>query len=297
MLTYTGAQAQFINDGEDYEPVYTDTVEVSKQKPQGKVEEAYIVMNQPMTIFVNEDVTTHVIMPEAVKMVDISTKRVAGDQCTDNMVRIKPVERMYDHELAGTITLIGERNVVQYKMVYVSRPEKASTLFEVSGRDVNNYINPEVTMSESDMARFAYQVFNSKKKFYNITKNLYGIKAQINNIYAIDNYFFVDFSLYNKTNIKFDIDEIRIKLTDKKQSKATNSQTIELTPVWALNKATSFQKGYRNVIVIDKLTFPNEKVLKLEISERQISGRAISIPISYSSILHADSFNRALMGD
>ena len=117
----------------------------------------------------------------------------------------------------------------------------------------------------------------------------------INNIYAVDDLFFIDFSLYNKTNIKFDIDEIRIKLTDKKEDKATNVQTIELTPVFELNKQSSFKKGYRNIIVLNKLTFPNEKILHLEISENQISGRVIYIPIEYSDILNADGFDERLM--
>lgn len=132
-------------------------------------------------------------------------------------------------------------------------------------------------------------------KFHNIHYKKYGIKAVINNIYAIDDYFFVDFSLYNHTNIKFDIDEIRVKLTDKKESKATNTQTIELTPTYMLNKTNTFKKGYRNVLVLNKLTFPDEKILNLEISENQISGRVIYIPIEYSDILHADGFSQQLM--
>ena len=110
----------------------------------------------------------------------------------------------------------------------------------------------------------------------------------VNNIYTVNDKFFIDFSLTNKSNIKYDIDEIRIKLTDKKETKATNSQTVELSPVFSLNQAKSFKRSYRNVIVVDKLTFPDEKVLRLEISEKQISGRTISIPIEYADILHAD---------
>ena len=68
-----------------------------------------------------------------------------------------------------------------------------------------------------------------------------------------------------------------------------------MTPVYSLNRARSFKKAYRNVIVIDKLTFPNEKVLRLEISENQISGRVIYIPIEYEDILNADSFDEGFM--
>lgn len=63
----------------------------------------------------------------------------------------------------------------------------------------------------------------------------HGIHAVVNNIYTVDDFYFIDFSLYNKTKIKYDIDEIRIKLTDKKEVKATNSQTIELQPVYSLS--------------------------------------------------------------
>ena len=117
----------------------------------------------------------------------------------------------------------------------------------------------------------------------------------MNNIYTVNDYFFIDFSLYNKTKIKYDIDEIRIKLTDKKEAKATNSQTIELSPVYSLNRAKSFLSGYRNVIVIDKLTFPDEKILRLEIAEDQISGRVVYIPIEYEDVLNADSFDKRLI--
>ena len=41
-------------------------------------------------IYVNSEVTTHIVMPENIKLVDISTTKIMGNQCADNMVRIKP---------------------------------------------------------------------------------------------------------------------------------------------------------------------------------------------------------------
>jgi conjugative transposon TraN protein len=123
----------------------------------------------------------------------------------------------------------------------------------------------------------------------------YGIRAQVNNIYTVGDYFFIDFSLQNKSNIKYDIAEIRLKLMDKKELKATNSQTIELTPVYMVNHADHFTKNYRNVIVLKKLTFPEEKKLRLEITEDQISGRVSYLDINYRDILNADSFASELL--
>ena len=59
--------------------------------------------------------------------------------------------------------------------------------------------------------------------------------------------------------------------------------------------AKKFQKNYRNVLVLPKLTFPDEKVLRLEISENQISGRVIVLTIEYEDILNADGFDSDIL--
>jgi hypothetical protein len=86
-----------------------------------------------------------------------------------------------------------------------------------------------------------------------------------------------------------------VKLADKKVSKATNAQVIELKPELVLEQSKSFLHGYRNVIVVKKMTFPNDKVLTIEMSEKQISGRSISLNIDYEDVLNADSFNSSLL--
>jgi hypothetical protein len=279
-----------------YRDIVPDTAKVHYIHRQS-MEDAYIFNSDlhKNTVYVNEQVTTHIVMPENIKLVDISTNNIIGNQCEDNIVRIKPAGRMYDHELAGTMTVIGERHISQLNIVYVKGPARANSIYNIDLRDTKRYNNPDVLMPEAEMAKFAWAIYGMPAHFHNIQYKKYGIKAVVNNIYAIDDYFFIDFSLYNNTKIKFNIDEIRIKLTDKKETKATNTQTIELTPAYMLNHINSFKKGYRNIIVLNKLTFPDEKILNLEISENQISGRVIYIPIEYSDILHADGFDEQLM--
>lgn len=254
-------------------------------------------------IYVNREVTTHIVMPENIKMVDISTTKIAGNQCTDNIVRIKPScgsdsipEAGYrDNELLGTLTLIGERHIAQYDILYTQSPQMAASIFEVPYSHTQSYINPEVTMPMAEMARYAWAVYGSGRKYNQIVSRAHGMKAVVNNIYAVGDYFFIDYSLQNKTKIAYDIEELRVKLTDKKETKATNSQTIELSPVLSLNHVRKFKKSYRNVLVLPKLTFPDEKVLRLEISENQISGRVITLTIEYEDILHADGFDSDIL--
>lgn len=248
-------------------------------------------------ILVNSGVTTHIVMPENIKMVDISTDRIMGNQCTDNIVRIKPsapndsVQEDYkENELLGTVTLIGERHIAQYDIVYTREPDSAASIFHVPYSDTESYVNPGVSMPVSEMARYAWAVYGSKRKYHQVVSNAHGIRATVNNIYSVGDYFFIDYSLRNRTKIPYDIEEVRVKLEDKKETKATNSQTVELTPVFSLNSARKFKKDYRNVLVLPKLTFPEEKVLRIEISESQISGRTVTLTIEYEDILNADGF-------
>lgn len=254
-------------------------------------------------IYVNREVTTHIVMPENIKLVDISTTKIIGNQCADNIVRIKPYQEndsipsteYKEAELLGTLTLIGERHIAQYDILYTTSPNMAASIYQVAYSDTKSYINPEVSMPMSEMARYAWVVYGSKRKFNQVVSKAHGMKATVNNIYSIGDFFFIDYSLQNKTKIAYDIEEIRVKLTDKKETKATNSQTIELTPVFSLNHAKKFKKDYRNVLVLPKLTFPDEKVLRLEISENQISGRVITLTIEYEDILHADGFDSDIL--
>lgn len=254
-------------------------------------------------IYVNREVTTHIVMPENIKLVDISTAKIIGNQCADNIVRIKPYQEndsipsteYKEAELLGTLTLIGERHIAQYDILYTTSPNMAASIYQVAYSDTKSYINQEVSMPMSEMARYAWAVYGSKRKFNQVVSKAHEMKATVNNIYSIGDFFFIDYSLQNKTKIAYDIEEIRVKLTDKKETKATNSQTIELTPVFSLNPAKKFKKDYRNVLVLPKLTFPDEKVLRLEISENQISGRVITLTIEYEDILHADGFDSDIL--
>lgn len=250
------------------------------------------------TILVNKDVTTHIIMPENIKLVDISTDRIVGDQCADNMLRLKPLtdsitmqEPLEEGAFMGAVTLIGERHVAQYNLVYTNNPMRSNAMYKVKYSTTDNYSNPEIPMTEGEMANYAWAISNTGRKYHTIRSKAFGIDAQIYNIYSMGNYFFLDLVLQNNTKIQYDIAQMRITLSDKKEDKATNSQTLELTPAFVLNKDRSFKKNYRQVVVLPKLTYPEEKVLTIEITEDQISGRVISIPIQYEDILHADCFN------
>ena len=245
---------------------------------------------------VNEQVTTVITATEPIRFVDISTDKVAGDQPISNTIRLKPKEAGHaDGDVLAIVTIVTERYRVQYALIYTTRLQEAVTDKEVQMEEQQPFHNPAVSLSTEDMYRFARQIWTSPARYRDVSNRKHRMIMRLNNTSAVGEYFFIDFSVENRTDIRFDIDEIRVKLADKKVSKATNSQIIELKPEMMLEKTKSFLHGYRNVMVVRKMTFPNDKVLTIEMSEKQISGRTISVNIDYEDVLNADSFNRSLL--
>lgn len=252
--------------------------------------------NEMEQLTVNENVTTVITAPEPIRLVDISTDWVVGDKPIYNVIRLKPKEGDHeDGDIIAIVTVVTERFRSQYALIYTSRIEEAVSDKEVLLSERTAFHNPAVSMSTEEMVRYARRIWNSPAKYRNIKTHRHRLTMRLNNVYTVGEYFFIDFSVDNRTNLRFDIDELRFKLDDKKQTKSTNVQTVELKPVLVLDKSPCFNHGYRNVVVLKKMTFPNDKVLTIELSEQQISGRTISMTIEYEDVLAADSFDKLLL--
>ena len=229
---------------------------------------------------VNDQVTTVITATEPIRFVDISTDKVAGDQPLSNTVRLKPKEGAdvnADGDILAVVTIITERYRVQYGLIYTTRLSEAVTEKTVLHSEVIPYNNPAVSMSTEEMSRFAWKVWNSPTRYRNVGARKHHMGIRLNNIYSAGEYFFI------------------VKVEDKRQTRAANSQSIELTPAFMLHNPSGFLHGYRNVLVLRKLTFPNDKVLTIEVSEKQVSGRTITLSIDYEDVLYADSFSKTLL--
>ena len=247
---------------------------------------------------VNENVTTVITASEPVRFVDISTDAVVGDQPINNTIRLKPKEGADVHadgDVLAIVTIVTERYRTQYALIYTTRLTEAVTDKQIQPEEKIAYHNPSVSMSTEEMTKYARKIWNSPARIRNVSTKQHRMTMRLDNIYSVGEYFFLDFSIENRTNIRFDIDELRVKLCDKKQSKATNVQMVELTPAMVLDQSRAFKYGYRNVIVLKKMTFPNDKILSIELSEKQISGRTITLNIDYEDVLYADSFSSILL--
>jgi conjugative transposon TraN protein len=242
-------------------------------------------------VYLPDNLSVHFISPEPIKYVDISSKCIAGDMPVNNILRIR-----YKADSAkailkdAVITIVGEKFMAQYHVVYSSDGNGGAiqTDIEISPDDTRPLNFPRVGLTEREMKNFAVDIFSKKTECIEKAK-AYSIKATLNHIYTVGDYVFLDVSYKNETRLKYDIDELRFKIDDKKVTKATNVQSLEIKPEFTLFTISSFNKHYRNVFVFKKFTFPGNKLLHIELSERQVSGRIITLGISYQDILDADT--------
>ena len=227
----------------------------------------------------------HFISPEPIQYVDISDKNIEGDLPLPNVLRLRFKK---DTCLTDAIvTIAGEKFIAQYHLWPVTSTENVKV--EIQTSDTRPLDISGVGFSQPQLKSIALNLFcHSPGKAIEHTK-AFGLKASLYHLYTAGDYIFIDLGYRNKTNLSYNIDEFRFKVDDKKVTKATNVQSVEIKPVYVLFDNPFFQKTYRNIIVLKKMSFPGNKLLHIELSEKQLSGRVITLNVSYKDVLDADT--------
>lgn len=242
-------------------------------------------------IAISRDISLHFISPEPIQYVDISTHAIAGDLPLKNVLRLKIIpDSAAQFEGASILTIVGESFIAQYNLRYtegqsLAIPSKVNILPEhTRPLDV-----PGISLTSKEMQDFAMRILQEPAGSTLRKAKAFGLQAKLNHVYTAGDHVFLDITYYNQTNLPYQIDEQRFKIEDKKITKATNVQSVEIKPVWQLYPNSTFKKQYRNVYVLQKATFPGNKVLNIELTEKQISGRVLTLQMKYKDILNADN--------
>ena len=247
-----------------------------------------ISAQQLETIYINTLVSTHFVMSEPIQYVDISSDKIAGDMPVENILRLKP-QNQDDSDIAeqGIVTIVCQKYMVQYALVHADINKATKSKF-ISSKDGMGLLLPEITISAEEMKAISWKVLElpDKKPLHQIRQK--GMKVSVNKVYVSGDYYFLDLSIKNRTSIPFEIDHLRFSVQDKRVLKATNHQQVDLEPEFRLYTQQRIRRDYRNVFVFKKFTFPNEKILQIELAEKQLSGRTIQIQLDYKTILNAE---------
>lgn len=239
-------------------------------------------------IYLQQNVSVHFISPEPIQYVDISSKNIIGDLPVKNVLRVRLKDSIDTAD--AVVTIAGEKFIAQYHILSAGliTGRDAVTSIDISPADTRPLDIAGIGLSQSQLKRISLDLFCKRPSRPVEHAKTFGLKATLFHIYTAGDYIFLDLGYTNKTNLNYAIDECRFKIDDKKVTKATNVQSVELKPEFILFDKSLFQRTYRNIIVLKKLSFPGDKVLHIELSEKQLSGRVITLAISYQDVLDAD---------
>lgn len=247
------------------------------------------------SIKISKGNTVHILSPEPIKYVDISSKRVVADLPIDNLLRLKIVPDSMNLDDSGTelgsITVVGENFMTQFRALKTGQDIEAQSpvLYEINPLSTVPLEPSENNLSRSQMRSLSYTLLTQSGNRPKRKEEKFGIGIYLNGIRTIGDFIFLDLSFANKTNLSFRPDQLRFFVEDKRISKATNVQSVEIEPIWQFQPFDLLKKKNRNIYVLKKVTFPGSKILRVSLTEKQLSGRAIDLKIKYQDILNADS--------
>lgn len=264
-------------------------------------------------------VNVHIVSPEPIEFVDLSTSYLLGDLPTENLARIKVLEDSlavlekqisgksglsstlsssfadrspytYQELDLGIVTIVAKSFMAQYRAVYGGKDshEIQSSIY-IYPQHMQPLEFSRNSLSPRELLNFCEKIFSRKELRPLARKKGFGLTLNLNGLYVVGDYVFLDVLIENKTNLKFQMESILFSVEDKKIYKATNHQSIALNPVYSHHSQKEFRSTYRNVFVFEKFSFPNSKTLRVRLVEEELSGRSLTLEIPYSALLKADT--------
>lgn len=244
-------------------------------------------------VYLPENVSVHFVSPEPIRFVDISVKAISGDLPVPNILRIHTrdsITRFND----AVVTITGEKFIAQYRVVPCKDDHDGTVQTEIAVEpsDCRPLDNPEIGLSQPELKANALRLLAMRPDDPSEKVKAFGLQGFLYHIYTLSDYIFLDIGFRNKTRLSYTIDQLHFSIEDKKVTKASTVQSVEVKPVFILQDIPSFDKSYRNIFAFKKLTFPGNKVFAIGLSEKQLSGRTLTLKADYKDLLHADVFPR-----
>jgi conjugative transposon TraN protein len=234
--------------------------------------------------------TTHIISPEPILYADISSSDVQGDLPEKNIFRMRPSSGMH----AGDnfqVTIVTGSFVEVYDMIVSDSDNSDKDAFVIT-IDPSDAVqtNPYDEVTQQDFSKLSMTALTKRKEIGGLIAKQYGMLLTVNNIFIVGDFLLFDITCINNTRLSYNVDDIRFKLQDKKKVNAHVSQEIELKPVYQFynTQDATIKNKWRNLYLFRKFTYPGEKVLNIELTEKQISGRKVDLNVDYKKVLRAD---------
>ena len=255
---------------------------------------------EPYRMEVTYDKTSHLIFPTAIRYVDLGSEYLIAGKAEDaeNVLRVKASVREFEAETNFSV-ITNDGRFYSFNVYYSPYPEALSydlltmqkAVDKANGNDV---LFEELGNNSPSLAGLLLETIYKKDK--RIVKHIgaksFGIQFILKGIYIHNGKYYFHTELRNRTNVPFQIDFVNFKVVDKKVAKRTVVQERPMIPLRTYKPLDEIggKTTEQNVFLLDQFTIADDKVLLIEIFEKN-GGRHQTLQIENSDLIKARLIN------
>lgn len=255
---------------------------------------------EPYNIDVTYDKTSHLIFPATIRYVDLGSEYLIAGKAeeVENVLRVKAAIKDFEPETNFSV-ITNDGRFYSFNVRYNSSPDVLSydllamqrTMDRSSGNDV---LFEELGDNSPYSAGLLLEtIYKSDKRIVKRVKSKsFGIHFILRGIYIHNGKYYFHTELVNRTNVPFRVDFISFKVMDKKTTKRTVAQEISMKPLrtYRLLGEIGGNTTEKNVFLLDQFTIADDKVLLIEIFEKNGS-RNQRLRVKNSDLIRAHLIN------
>ncbi len=259
----------------------------------------------PRTIEVGFTKTVHILFPAPVTYIDIGSMAIIAGKAdgAENVVRVKAAVRDFAEETNLTV-ITEDGGFYTFDARYAENPSTSTieiaaaetpatqpaSASETTRADKGRVLLREVGRERpATVKRVLSDIYRQNRAdVKGIHTRKYGVELEVRGIYVHNDVIYLHVQIANDTNISFEVDYRRFVVADRKAAKRTAQQQRIIEPLRVCNDP-SIVRGHqrqRIVFALPKLTLEEDKILLLEIAEKD-GARHQYLEISSKELLGA----------
>lgn len=229
--------------------------------------------------------TTSIVFPYAIKSMDKGSPDVLMQKAkgVENILLVKAAKQDFTQT---NLTVVTADNIL-YVFV-LNYNEDCPDLSVIA--DNLAVVNDDVLFStenenQKKIELFAALALTKKKKITGLQRSKFEIKLLVSGIFIHEDIMYFRLVIDNTSKINYEIDQLRFFICDKKKSKRTASQEIEIVPLYAANarNVIADKSEVTAVYALSRFTIPEKKYLTIQLIEKN-GGRQLEVDINNNLI-------------
>ena len=244
---------------------------------------------RPLRIEAGFSKTVHILFPSPVTYIDIGSMDIIAGKAdgAGNVVRVKAAVRNFTTETNLTV-ITEDGGFFSFDVHYAENPAVSTINISAPKQPAveNGSTQPEPAPAEGRVLGDIYR--QNRMDVKGIRTKKYGIGVEVLGIYVHNDVIYIHTMVSNETNISFEVDARQFIVADRKLAKRTAQQQTPLDILRVCNDPTVVRghQRQRTVFALQKFTIPDDKVLLLEIIERN-GARHQTVEIPAKELLDA----------